>query len=302
MTTIVKKKVHPIIVPTTRFADRFGNQDAYVEMNPSLWMESDTGATTILVRTVNYRKYPNNNYTVYETKANTNYLLLQGAIQDNGECNLDTFTIQPLQLHYNLPRYPSWWSGVEDIRFVTRDTVLACVPECHPQGSPSIFQATLHGHTATLTNFQPCQPAQIEKNWMPYWDDVAQTHKVLYSVSPFSIKSIHHDDREDIPLRPEQQDELKGWHGSSNGIPLFGQTVFLIHKNMERVYHRWLLLDTRAKQVHISKPFVFFPHSYIEFVCSLAQYQGTLYVSVGVNDSKAFLVELEPTAILPMFE
>jgi hypothetical protein len=303
MNILTKKQVHPIIIPTPRFQDRFGNQDAYVDMNPSIHIDEQTGETIIFVRMVNYRKYPNNAYTVYENKARTIYGVLRGTMNEN-QLNLDTFHIQSLEVHYQLPTYPSWWSGVEDIRFVSKDTVLACVPECNPQGSPSIFQATFHASTSasTLTAFQPCQPSLVEKNWMPYWDDAAQAHKVIYSVSPFYVKSIQKDDREEIPLTPAQRDDLKGWHGSSNAIDLFGQKVCLIHKNMERVYHRWLLFDPVQKRVHASKPFVFFPHSYIEFVCSLAQYQGTIYISVGVNDNKSCIVEVEQTAILPLFD
>ena len=300
MNILYKKQVHPILIPTTRFQDRFGNHDAYVDMNPSIHIEEQTGEVIIFVRTVNYRKYPNNAYTVYENKARTIYGTLRGTMKD-GQLFLDTFHFQPLDVMYQRPTYPSWWSGVEDIRFVTKDIVLACVPECHPQGSPSIFQATFHA--STLTAFQPCQPsATPEKNWMPYWDASKQTHKVIYSVSPFQIKSIQADDREEIPLTPAQQQDLKGWHGSSNAIDLFGQKVCLIHKNADRVYHRWVLFDPVEKRVHASKPFVFFPHSYIEFVCSLAQYQGTIYVSLGVNDNRSFIVEVEPTAILPLFD
>jgi hypothetical protein len=42
---------------------------------------------------------------------------------------------------------------------------------------------------------------------------------------------------------------------------------------------------------------VFFAHSYIEFPCSLCEYNDTLFVSLGLNDDKAFVLELEKSAV-----
>lgn len=42
---------------------------------------------------------------------------------------------------------------------------------------------------------------------------------------------------------------------------------------------------------------VFLPHSYIEFPCSLVLHEGRLFVSLGVNDDKAFVLELDPSSL-----
>jgi hypothetical protein len=159
---------------------------------------------------------------------------------------------------------------------------------------PAIFQARFIG--STLSEITPCFPNQTEKNWMPFDD------KVIYSVCPFILKSVITDDRYEIALDAGTRQELEGWHGSSNGVTMGNWKLFLIHKNQERVIHRWILLDPVTQKVVISKPFVFFQHSYIEFVCSLVDYKGTLYASVGVNDCKAYIVEIDWNAVRTAFE
>ena len=95
--------------------------------------------------------------------------------------------------------------------------------------------------------------------------------KIVYSVSPFVIKSVLKDDRDEIYLSSEQQQkELKWLHGSSNGIDLFGSKLFLIHINEDRVYDRWLLFNPKTKIINYSNRFVFIKDSYSEFTCSLA--------------------------------
>ena len=64
MNIIAKEHIFPIIIKTQCYKDRFENQNGFIEMNPSLYISED-GSYTILVRTVNYLKYPNNKFTIY---------------------------------------------------------------------------------------------------------------------------------------------------------------------------------------------------------------------------------------------
>ena len=90
--------------------------------------------------------------------------------------------------------------------------------------------------------------------------------------------------------------ELVGYHGSTNGVPYMGDhRLFLIHVNRERSFHRWLLFHPSKKTVQVSDEFTFFQHSYIEFPVSLCEYAGKLYVSMGVNDEAAYILEIEAT-------
>ena len=300
MNIIGKEHIFPIIIKTQCYQDRFGNQNGYIEMNPSLHISED-GSYIILVRTVNYLKYSNNEFTVYgyiypepyTHVSDSRYIIMRGKINDT--FNLDNYDIQPLDTQYNISPSLSLWSGVEDIRFITDKVVIACIPECN-DGVPCIFGGLLKDNI--LSSFIKCNPNITEKNWMPFIDEKP---KVIYSVSPFIIKSIIEDDREEIKMSEDKIIDLSGWHGSSNGIDLFNKKLFLIHRSEERVYSRWLFFNTVTKEVTYSKKFVFFKDSYLEFTCSLAKYNDKIYVSLGVNDNKAYIVEILQTEIMKLF-
>ena len=110
---------------------------------------------------------------------------------------------------------------IEDVRFIDNKTILAIVPELNVNGKPSIFKASIDDNN--INNFEDCYPNKIEKNWMPYDD------KVIYSVSPFMIKSIEEDCLTEIPVSEKNKIKLAGYHGSTNGIT--------INKNERLLYY-----------------------------------------------------------------
>jgi hypothetical protein len=293
MNIIKKENIYPIIIPTKIYSDRFGNQNSFIEMNPSIFINED-GTFFILVRTVNYLKYKNKAFTIYGDSSRSIYYIIRGQIQNN-IIDLDNSIVKELDVKYNIPRGYSLWYGVEDIRFINNNEVLACIPECN-NSSPCIFKGILNDNI--LTSFVKCSPNQVEKNWMPY---MYGEQMVIYSVSPFIIKSILNDNKEEIVLTDQQKNELSGWHGSSNGIDFLEKKLFLIHTNEDRVYNRWLVFNPKTKTVNYSKRFVFFKDSYFEFTCSLAKYNDNIYVSVGVNDNKAFIVTIQQNEIVKLF-
>jgi len=237
----------------------------------------------VLVRTVNYNKYKWNTFTMNEYSSHSIYYILRGSMK-NGRLILDTFSFSPLEYTYSTDTYDSYWKGLEDIRFIDSSTVLVTIPECNPSGKPCIFKADLHEHS--LSNFRVCFPNTIEKNWMPYAKE-----RVIYSLSPFRIKDI---DTDTIRTLSIVDDRLIGYNGSTNGIEWGVNTyLFLIHGNRDRVYHRWVAFNEITEEVKVSNEFVFFEHSYIEFPCSLERWEDTLYISLGVNDSKAFIIEVD---------
>jgi hypothetical protein len=126
--------------------------------------------------------------------------------------------------------------------------------------------------------------------------------KVIYSLHPFKIKSIENEDFEEIQISEWIKQKIEGYHGSTNGIPYNNQAIlFLIHLNKERSYHRWLLFNYETKSVQVSEPFSFFSHTYIEFPCSLCIFKNRIFVSCGINDDKAMILEIEKAKIDEMF-
>jgi hypothetical protein len=292
MATYPKLTVHPILLPQMRFTDMFGKPNAYLEMNPAIHIEP-SGRVRILVRCVNYRKFHDKQFTLYEPKSNSKYIFMNGYLTHRNSLNLEEFSAKEIQYSYPTQTYPTYWTGLEDIRFVDEKTVLATIPELNPTGNPCIFSAELDSAAATLCKIQPCLPNSVpEKNWMPFSTESGNS-QVIYSLSPFLVKSLANDDKQEIQTSPEIQNALAGYHGSTNGIPFQnGELLFLIHGNRDRSYHRWLLFHPSTGKIKVSPEFVFFNHSYIEFPCSLAEWNHTYYIGLGVNDDKAFIVEV----------
>jgi hypothetical protein len=289
-----KKNIYPLILPQHFYVDRFQNLNAYIEMNPSMNIAID-GNVKILVRCVNYRKFCNKQFTMYECFSNSIYYVLEGKIEYDKILDIETFSINTIEYDYNLPVFNTCWKGLEDIRFIDSNTILAIIPECNQNGNPSIFQAKIEKNT--IHSFKECYPNHIEKNWMSYISTDG-TPYVVYSLSPFKIKEIETDEFKELFVSVENAEMLKGYNGSTNGIPYKKNFyLFLIHTNKERVYHRWLLFDIVTHNIQLSEPFTFFKNSYIEFPISLCEFQTRLFISLGVNDDKAFVIETDFTEV-----
>lgn len=282
---IPKVAVCPILLPQKQFIDRFGNNNAYLDMNPSMHIDED-GQMTILVRRIDYQKFQDKQFILYNQYSNSCYAKLTCQLHDQEPFHLDDFMFQELVYEYGRPTHNTYWKGPEDIRFIDKHTILATVPECNPNGQPCIFVTKLQNNI--LNDFKVCEPSNIEKNWMPF-KDLAGITKVIYSICPLRIKSIETAEFQTIE---HNLLELQEYHGSTNGIEFGENRLFLIHINQERTYHRWLQINLRTNALQVSEPFVFFQYSYIEFPVSLAKYKDRLFISLGVNDNNAVVVEL----------
>ena len=294
-----KKNIYPILVPQNCFIDKNNNQNSYVEMNPSMFITKD-GKVTILIRCVNYIKFFNKGFTMFEQFSNSIYHIMNGNIIDNDSLNLESFIMNKLSYTYSTPSFYTYWKGLEDIRFVRTNKLLVTVPECNSKGNPSIFYATLN--ETNVQDFIDCKPNIVEKNWMPYIG-INDEEYVIYSLSPFYIKKILDDNLIKINIKKKNEDFLKNYHGSTNGI-IYNKIyrLFLIHITNEKTYHRWLLFNLENQEIYLSKEFVFFNHSYIEFTCSLCDFNQRIFVSLGVNDNKAFIIEINLNDILKEFD
>jgi hypothetical protein len=313
-----KKDIIPIFLPPICLIDKHNKYGSYHEMNPSLYINSD-GNVTILIRCVNYEKTvfsPQYNKLIcpsghisylYENKSNSIYYILNGVLDQNDKFDIENYECNLLSVNYNLPTYNTYWTGIEDIRFCNSGKILTTVPELNIQGNPSIFVAELNGNI--VSNFVNCYPNNVEKNWMPYLDK-NNTFKVIYSVSPFIIKSVEEDSGKDcgdnhnlieIDIDEVLRGELEGYHGSTNGINGISEDerLFLIHKGAKT--HRWMIFNIESNSIKLSKEFSFFSHTYIEFICSLSHFNGRYFISIGINDKKAFIIEINYEDIINMF-
>ncbi len=275
-----------LLGPQLKLKDKFGAPNAFLEMNPSFWLNDD-GSYIVLLRRVNYRKFADKRFILYDRYCESKYLVYRGVWDMTQPFSLADASCTELDIQSTFPLQATHWYGVEDIRFISETQVLGTFPQYNPGGQPAMFLCSLEGSTLRVTN--KCEPSQCEKNWMPS----AMFDAVLYSCSPLRIKAIVEEDFfYDIETPPELAKLLEGYHGSTNMIQCRNGSLTLIHKNEDRVVHRWLWIAASGGNIILSEPFVFFPHSYIEFPLSLMWHKGRLFVSLGVNDDKACLIEL----------
>lgn len=278
-----------LLGPEKFFVDKQNQPNSYNDTNPSLYISID-GYITILIRQVNYRKFSNKTFTLGQDKSISKYVIMSGN-------NFDELITKDIQYDWNnFPKYNTYWEGMEDIRFINDKLLLVTVPERNSNGNPCIFLAELFtDKISTIKLLQPLNPHITEKNWMPYTFN--DTHQVIYSVSPFTTKSLADDDKKEIELDQKMKEELSGYHGSTNGVKYNNEILFLVHKYELKSYHRWLTFNPSTLNIKISEPFVFYKHSYIEFPCSLVMYNNKLYISLGINDNKAIIVTILPETI-----
>ncbi len=271
------KNVHPIILPKKYLQDINGVKHTYADMNPSLYIDRD-GKATILVRRVNYKKFADRTFTMYQQKSHSEYAILKGNVSNCFDLNM--FSFNEIVTTYNSDVYTTYWTGIEDIRFIDDKNILVIVPELNPSGNPIIFKALLNDNN--ISNFIQCMPNNTEKNWMPF------ENKVIYKLNPVTIKNIVEDSFTILDYK------IEGYNGSTNGIELSNdEYLFLIHNSQEKTIHKWMMFNKKDNSITCSPPFVFFRHSYIEFTCSLSLFNSNIYVSLGVNDDSAMILELE---------
>jgi hypothetical protein len=285
--------VTPIHLPQKQFKDSYGNANAYVTMNPSLYI-TPTGDITLLVRSVNYRKYRDKQFTLNELPLSVStYTICRGKMESNKPL-IFNFTMDDLTLEYNQPTYSTYWKGMEDIRFITQYQVLVTIPEFNPGGNPSIFLANIYNNR--ISYCIPCEPSNTEKNWMPFL--LNNEPMVIYSIDPFIVKTVL--DAELIEVATSLP-PLKGYHGSTNGLAYKDGFLFLIHQSRDISYHRWLYYNPVSHHVKVSDEFIFFKNTYIEFPCSLCEWESRIFISIGINDDTAYIIEVSKREIENFF-
>ena len=277
----------PIICPQQQFHDKTGSPNAYLDTNPSLYVDS-SGHATILVRQVNYRKFKDRSFFVGENQSRSIYYRMDASYSNS------SFVINngsQLCHETTLQKYPTYWYGPEDIRFITADTILATYPELGPGGNPRIVVGKI-AESGSVGFTELLGGGPVEKNWMPFLH--CESPYVVYSVSPLVVRPLRSS--ESITLH--SLSELEGYHGSTNGIPYKHGYLFLIHRYTQKSEHRWLYINLQTRHVAYSEPFVFFAHSYIEFPCSLVELPDKkIAISLGVNDSMAYIAVINPDVI-----
>ena len=62
-----------------------------------------------------------------------------------------------------------------------------------------------------------------------------------------------------------------------------------------------MLFNSKTNEIKLSNEFHFFKYSYIEFPVSLSIFNERIFISLGVNDDKAFIIETNKESIEKCF-
>jgi len=143
-----------------------------------------------------------------------------------------------------------------------------------------------------------------EKNWAPLVvDDILY---LMYSAFPTVI--LRFDPVAGIAnevVRHQAPPVARYWRGGSQAIPFDDGFLMLVHEAIPfggpwRTYrHRWVLLDQQFRISHCSSQFAFL-YREVEFAAGLAQHEGYLTASFGVNDREAYLTVIRSDEVRSM--
>ena len=85
---------------------------ALTSFQPFLKVVKEDGTTIILVRYVNYKKFNNKQFILYETNSNSVYkYILKGNITDIEKLDIENFEYKIIETTSYLPTYPTYWFG-----------------------------------------------------------------------------------------------------------------------------------------------------------------------------------------------
>ena len=192
--------------------------------------------------------------------------------------------------------------GMEDVRpFIGRGGFgfVCTVADMAEDGQPK--QAVCWPGTGTLMVQQ--HGGEVEKNWLPFVDNVTGNLRFLYSTDP-TVWLIGGREGQLVPAAEyTPKAALDHLRGSSQVIPFLSGRLYLAHEVTQfkrRSYlHRFVHTDQHGEVDGLTEPFYWQRQRDIEFAAGLCWYSqdGLLYASYGVLDKEAWVATIEPSAI-----
>jgi hypothetical protein len=208
---------------------------------------------------------------------------------------------------------PIWeFVGLEDARIVkwnNKTYLIGVRRDTTTNGEGRMeFSEILNGKEISRTRIEPPAPSYCEKNWMPILD--MPFHFVKWTNPTEVVKvDLHKKTSETIVLTEEQFALKRDIRGGSQVIPYKNYRIALTHevdlfyneqgKKDAQYYHRFIVWDKEWNIVFRSEEFKFFGAN-VEFSCGMALQNENLLISIGFQDSSAFLIKM-PTAFFENF-
>jgi len=210
------------------------------------------------------------------------------------------------------PRYPKLVVGLEDCRLVKYNNKLwftTTTYDTHEKNIPKMSLAVLSNidtdnnsiKVENLTLLTGPDPNRCEKNWLPF--NYNNHLLAIYGFHPFTLFDLH--DNCSVHLTKSSQFDFSGFRGSAGPINFDNGFLTVVHEviftHSGRIYlHRFVWLDQYWNPSKISYLF-YFDSKGVEYCSGMCNsHNDSIYLTVGLNDSEAFIYELSKSSINQM--
>ena len=232
------------------------------------------------------------------TLTTTNYL-----------CKLDsnTLTLESFEKvdTSKLDVKPLWeFVGLEDARIVKWDNKLFLCGVRRDTTTNGVgrmeMSEIVDGQEVNRTRIEPPAQSYCEKNWMPVID--MPYHFVKWS-NPTEVVKVNLENKssETVFISKETLELPRDVRGGSQVVPYKDYRIALTHevdlwhneqgKKDAHYYHRFIVWDKDWNIVATSDAFKIFGAN-IEFSCGMAVQEDNLLITMGFQDSSAFIVKM----------
>lgn len=268
----------------------------YKSSSMSLYI--DNGNLIGIQRFVNYSLHSSGSYTIRaeDNKVRTiNHLVTLG---DNLEIT------SRKEIESPKGTYDSLIKGLEDIRFIDRNTLIAVSNEYNSKKIPELCYIELKDDKITkLLPLRINGEIKTEKNWLPI---IINDGKIqfIYSYHPFIIYSFDPSENQ-LKKIHEQKTSLymKNMRGSAAPIPYRNGHLILIHSVHyalpRKYYHQFLYLVNN--ELHVSEFFVFKKPA-IEYCIGMVQYNNNLLLCYSSDDNSTEIMSIPLSAVDSMID
>jgi len=278
--------------------------------NPCVRRDGDR--YVISMRTANYET---NNAQHYTYRAQDGYIITRNVIADLG-ANYEILRDRRAPMELVIPgemviNRDTNIHGVEDCRWLGTNSVIATSRQFGKTDMNRMVRVDFDYDTRTVNKITPLtapvvrEDIECQKNWLPFlWKG---QEVFIYRINPFTIFTVGGE--KILEWAPTGTITLDGLRGSAAPSAWTSATapsealIIVAHfshygDNGRHYYHRFITLDSELKPVRISKIFVVTdePIQYVAGMCQSLT-PGNYTISYGVNDSQAWLVEVEKTVI-----
>jgi len=287
--------------------------------NPSI-IALENGDYCLNVREVSYSFDIKANYYHFKDTIDTHNHLLYIKQEDIDNIRTEHHTINPAIVDNIISEdttglieiYPNQVTGFEDVRLIEFKNAIWCVCTCrltNPAGDNEIvlFKLNSEYKMEKILRLKGYEDNRCQKNWTPFVEN--NELYILYSSEPTIIlKPDLETGQCEIIKKIETTYDYSRYRGSSQLLPYNNGYLYIIHEvtfrdNRRYYLHRFVFMDSNHKIQQVS-PIFYLVNKTIEFVSGMSydHLKQNVYITLGYEDKKAYLVKLAITEIEYLLE